>query len=341
MDPALWELIESGEADDEVSVVLRLDEETRAPAGVRVVSRFGKVVTARVRRSDIRRVWESDEVISVKGPRRLISPHPYEDDAANQEEALNNSASPHPWPKPIQLPEDGTGVVVGICDWGFDFTHTNFRKADGTTRLIGLWDQNGNGEPPRGFDYGRFITPAMINAALRTSDPFSTLGYHPTSRSQARVGSHGTHVADILAGNRREPGSRVGLASGADLLFVHLGADRQSPLGNFGDSVRLLEGVDFLRREAGDLPCVIHLSAGKTGGAHRGETPFEQAIDAMLVSRPGIALCQSAGNYSDAGMHTHVRIGPNQSYVIVWMVAAGDRTPTSLKFGTADKTYSI
>jgi len=37
----------------------------------------------------------------------------------------------------------GAGVIVGIIDYGFDFAHPNFLKADGTSRLIALWDQNG------------------------------------------------------------------------------------------------------------------------------------------------------------------------------------------------------
>ena len=83
--------------------------------------------------------------------------------------------------------------------------------------------------------------------------------------------------ADILAGNRREPGSEVGLASGADIVFVHLAAPRLGELGNLGDSVGLLEGLDFCRRQAAERPCVLHLSAGKTGGEQRGLTRCSSA----------------------------------------------------------------
>jgi subtilisin family serine protease len=44
----------------------------------------------------------------------------------------------------------GAGVIVGIIDYGFDFAHPNFLKADGTSRLIALWDQNGTVN--NGFD---------------------------------------------------------------------------------------------------------------------------------------------------------------------------------------------
>lgn len=230
------------------------------------------------------------------------------------------------------IPEDGTGVVVGICDWGFDFTHPNFRNADGTTRLLCLWDQRGFGDPraPAPYDYGRLLTREAINAALETPDPFATLAYHPADVDPTETGAHGTHVADILAGNRREPGSEVGLASGADIVFVHLAAPRLGELGNLGDSVGLLEGLDFCRRQAAGRPCVLHLSAGKTGGEKRGQSPLERAVDTMLT-QPGIVLVQSVGNYAGSAMHTQARVGPDQRYVLNWIIPPEDRTPNELE----------
>ena len=331
MDPALWELFESGSPEDEVSVIIRLHHEGKTPENVRVVSRFGTIITARVRRGDIRRVWESDDVMSVKAPRPLSWPMPIDEpDDVGGDEAVPDAPPPVRPPRPV--PEDGSGVVVGFCDWGFDFTHANFRNADGTTRLLALWDQGGTGgSPPPGFDYGRLFTREAVNAALREPDPFVALGYHPASGDPGGVGSHGTHVADILAGNRREPGSEVGLASGAEIVFVHVAEERMGQLANFGDSVRLLEAIDFVRRQAEGRPCVIHLSAGKTGGAHRGDTPFEQAVDAMVLARPGLAFCQSAGNYGGAAMHTHARVGPDQTCVLVWVVARGHGAENELE----------
>jgi hypothetical protein len=37
-------------------------------------------------------------------------------------------------------------------------------------------------------------------------------GHYPSSGDPNNTGSHGTHVSDIIAGNRREPGLVVGLA---------------------------------------------------------------------------------------------------------------------------------
>ena len=332
MDPALWSLAESGSPDDEVGVILRLVPGADAPPGVRVVARFDEIVTARMRRGDIVAVRAHSSVFSLKAGGAVTMPPPTED---LDGDAIDESAEVASLPGAGGLPTDcgdGSGVVVGICDWGFDFTHANFRNADGTTRLLCLWDQRGYGDPlaPAPYDQGRLLTRQAINAALREPDPFTALGYHPASGDPSDSGAHGTHVADILAGNRREPGSEVGLASAADLVFVHLAAQNLGELGNLGDSIGLLEGLDFVRQQAAGRPCVLHLSAGKTGGPHRGNTLLERAVDAML-QQPGIVLVQSVGNYGDAAMHTHARIGPDQQHVLNWLTPANDRTPNELE----------
>lgn len=40
-------------------------------------------------------------------------------------------------------PKGGAGAVVGIVDFGGDFAHRNFRKANGKTRLLAIWNQAG------------------------------------------------------------------------------------------------------------------------------------------------------------------------------------------------------
>jgi hypothetical protein len=75
---------------------------------------------------------------------------------------------------------------------------------------------------------------------------------------------------------------------------------------------------------------VLHLSAGKTGGDKRGNSPLERAVDAML-KQPGIILVQSVGNYANAAMHAHARVGPDQRHVLEWITPENDRTPNELE----------
>ena len=111
---------------------------------------------------------------------------------------------------------------------------------------------------------------------------------------------------------------------------MHLAAPQLDELANLGDSVGLLEGLDFIRRQAAGRPCVLHLSAGKTGGPHRGDTLLERAVDAMLKT-PGIVLVQSVGNYAHTAMHAHARVGPDQRHVLDWLTPRNDRTPNELE----------
>lgn len=332
MDPALVELFEEGAPDDEVSVIIRLRPGSAVPPGVRVIARFGRpeprIVTARCRRGDLRVIRGRREVASMKAPGRVVRIEPYTHEDA--ESADHETAVPLPGDQ--LLPEDGSGVVAALIDYGFDFTHANFRNPDGTTRLKLLWDQGAaGGEAPAPYGYGRLWTRRQIDFALTTPDPAATLGYHPSRGDTLGRGSHGTHVADIFAGNRREPGSRVGLARASEIVFVQLAGFRAGPLDNFGDSVQLLEALDFVRNQAGERPLVINLSAGKTGGPHNGTELFSQAVDALLIERPGIALSQSVGNYAESRMASHGRLGPARRRALHWLVSPGDRTPNELE----------
>ena len=351
MDPELWELFETGSPEDVVSVIIRMDKGIEPPPTIRIVSRFGDICTARVRRDEIVAIRQRPGVISLKAASLVTMPgrneavtegedddlvgdqNDYEDDDGEDQFDTDTAAEAMKRINGLsRVTETGKGVVVGICDWGIDFTHPNFRNADGSTRLECIWDQRGAGSSlaPEPYGQGRLLTREAINAALADADPFAALDYYPSDADPTGTGSHGTHVADIVAGNRREPGSEVGLASEADLVFVHLAPTKVGELGSLGDSISLLEGLDFIRRRAAGRPCVLHLSAGKTLGPKRGTTLLERAVDTAL-QEPGIVLVQSVGNYANAAMHSHARIGPDQRHEFVWITPDNDRTPNELE----------
>ena len=121
------------------------------------------------------------------------------------------------------------------------------------------------------------------------------------------------------------------MAPGADLVFVHL-ADRDTGgLANLGDSVRLLEAVDFIARAAGGRPWVINLSVGRHGGPHDGSTLAELALDELRAAAPGRFLVQSAGNYSTGAGARHRRVRPGGRDVLRFVTDAADRTPNELE----------
>lgn len=323
MDPALHELVE-GDDEDIVDAVIRLDVGEPLPPGVRLIARFGTVATCRLRRGDVVRTRRNEAVDSMKAARFVYGePASLDGDADIRATDLR---------RPPTLLATGRGVVVAVLDWGCDFAHPDFRRADGGTRLLALWDQRGPAgqRSPQPYGYGSVHTQADIDAALLAADPYAALGYHPGDADADGSGSHGSHVMSIAAGGGSVDGP-VGMAPGADLVFVHLATRQTSGLANLGDSVTILEGLDFVDRLAGSRPCVLNASVGRHGGPHDGTTLVEQGFDFLVASKPGRAIVQSCGNYHDADIHASNRLLPGEAHLLRWTVDRADVTPNELE----------
>lgn len=330
MDPALCELLRSGADDaDEVEAIIRLDRPHVDVTGVRIVSRFGPVATCRLRCDSILRTWHDDNVASLKRPRALGPEPPWHDEPAGN---LPPRAIATDRRRPPDVALTGAGVVVGVVDWGCDFDHPNLKHGDGSTRLLGLWDQRGppGVASPRPYGYGTLYRPTEIDDALRSLEPFDALGYHPADADRDGQGAHGTHVMDIAAGNGRA-GGPVGVAPRADLIFVHLAERGTGGMANLGDSSRILEAVDFIARMAGRRPWVINLSVGRCGGPHDGSTLAEMALDFTVGAAPGRFIVQSAGNYFGRSTHASGRVELGGLRSLTFVTHPADLTPNELE----------
>ncbi|GAA2219675.1 hypothetical protein GCM10009850_121170 [Nonomuraea monospora] len=322
MDPALRELLRDAPADRTVEAIIRFRRPGVELPSVRLVARFGSVATCRLPLSAVREVWAHPDVVSLKAP-RPISPE-IATPAPPPSHPFSPSASWLPTGPSASRPPARTEVVVGVVDAGADFDHPNFKHADGTTRLLALWDQrHRSGSAPQPYGYGVVHTREDIDRALRTSHPYRTLGYHPADADRGG-GAHGTHVMDIAAGNGAA--GPAGMAPEASLVFVHLSNRGTGGLANLGDSVRLLEAVDFIVRTAGERPWVINLSLGCHGGPHDGSTPTELALDELLAAAPGRFLAQSCGNYYRARTHASGFLLPGRQRVLRFVTDPADTT---------------
>jgi hypothetical protein len=223
---------------------------------------------------------------------------------------------------PDPLGASGRGVVVAVAGWGLDFAHSNFRHADGTTRLLGIWDQRGgrHSSSPSPFGYGRELGSEAINRALRSAHPYEMLVYDPADVDPRGIGAHDTHVMDIAAGNGAAPGSLPGMAPAADLVFVHLKGDDTWPQQTLGDSVRLLEAVDYIVDRARLRPVVCNLSLDRTAGPHDASPLVVQALDALLAERRGLAMTLSTGNYWQAELHSSGALRQGEQAGLRWQV---------------------
>ena len=320
---------------DEVAVVATVADpvaweslsEVRMGATIAADDNGQTVVTGRIPVSRVEAVRHQPFVTSLKASQRLQPTL----DRTIAEIGARGNLLPNG-----NLSDGGGGAIVGIIDFGCDFAHENFRNADGTTRLLAIWDQAGPSGPSSPFGFGRVHTRSAINAALNQPNPYTALGYGPRPDTPFQRGSHGTHVMDIAAGNGR--GSGVpGVAPNADIIFVEA-ATNDIPFSgpnavgkSFGDSVQLLEAVQFILDQAGNRPCVINASLGTNGGPHDGSTLVEIGIDRLLRQAPNRAMVIAASNSFSDGIHAAGRVAAGGSVDLVWNIPSNDATSNELE----------
>jgi minor extracellular serine protease Vpr len=175
----------------------------------------------------------------------------------------------------LNRPYYGDGVIIGIIDKGFDYTHPNFYDGSGTNnyRILRVWEQNvTSGTPPSGYNYGRELVgqTAILNAQRDENNE-----------------SHGTHVAGIAAGAGGGVNTDyIGVAPKANLVLVST---------NFSDA-GIGHGVEYILNYAASVgkPCVINMSINGLYGPHDGTSLFDQFCNTAVG--PGKILVSSAGN---------------------------------------------
>lgn len=177
----------------------------------------------------------------------------------------------------INLPQAyfGEGVIVGIVDIGFDYTHPDFYDSTYSTyRISRVWEQrNSTGTPPNNFSYGTELigTNQILNSQYDTDQM-----------------SHGTSTAAIASGSGALTGKYRGIAPASELVFVGLSEEISE--------IDILDGVKYIfdYAESQGKPCVINLSLGLSGpldGLSLGNT----GLDA-LTGNGKIVVCAAGNN---------------------------------------------
>lgn len=184
------------------------------------------------------------------------------------------------------LPEGYTGkdVIIGVQDWGFDYTSPNYYDtllAD--SRIIAAWDQFKNSGPsPSGFSYGtEFSTPSdLINAEADTANIYS-------------YATHGSHVAGIAGGSGAGTEYR-GIAFESEFLFATFLIDEAAVL----DSWQWMKD----KADSQGKRLVINMSWGLYHvQAIDGTSLLSQALD--NYSSQGVVFVTSAGNNGGDDFH--------------------------------------
>ena len=216
----------------------------------------------------------------------------------------------------IELPQAfrGNGVLAGVMDIGFDFTHPSFRNEDGSSRVIWFWDPLAENDNPK--ELGRtYTTPDEVLAAEHSYN--------------AAQDNHGSHVLGSIAG-RGIDGNFAGMAPEADIIGGHipLGDIPQDFYSRLNDylmktflpetnglpmgivNVEISSVIDlamlykiFKKADELNKPCVVNWSFGASSSFSADFTAYETVLNSMLG--PGRIVVASAGN--DGGMMKYVK----------------------------------
>ncbi len=186
----------------------------------------------------------------------------------------------------INLPQGYTGkdVIIGITDWGFDYTHPVFFDTTLTrSRIIGVWDMfRSQGNPPEGYTYGvEYLDTSDILAAQCDTSNVYQYGYH------------GTHVASIAGGSGG--GSRYrGVAFEAEFLFATFLVSEQAVTDAFNWMYRIAcaRGKRLVINMSWGLYYMDNLD---------GTGSLAHTMDSL--SQLGVVFVTSGGNNGDVNFH--------------------------------------
>jgi len=194
---------------------------------------------------------------------------------------------------------DGEGVIVGTVDSGLDYRHPDFQHADGSTRVLYMWDQLVGNVTNLSYGYGYEWNAADIDDGSIQHDPFYS-GY-----------GHGTGVTGAATGNGSAvPGKYVGAAPKSEIIHVNL--------RNNNYPTSYVDAIEYIFDKADQLgkPCVINSSVGSYRGSHDTRPLYVQYIENLLDAKSGRVLVQAAGN--GAGYEQHLGYQVTTDTVFSW-----------------------
>ena len=230
---------------------------------------------------------------------------------------------------------------------GIDYMHPIFRYSDGSTRIIGIWDQTiQTGETPEGILYGSEYTKAQIDQALKLDDPYQLV---PTTDD---IG-HGTFMAGIAAGGEDVDNDFIGAAPRAAIAMVKLKEAKPYLKDYF--RVReeayavqendIMMGIKYLLNLSGrlNMPAVILITLGTNMGGHSTGTYLSNLLS-NISSYIGLCTVVSGGNEGNENSHYRSRVPSTDNSETVELTVAEGSIGFTMEFWTtipASISFSI
>lgn len=182
----------------------------------------------------------------------------------------------------------GKGVITAIIDTGIDIYSSEFRNADGSTRILDIYDQT----------LQREYSAADVDAFIGKDRNVYT-GRDISQEENEEIPAfdniqHGTNVAVIACG-------KSGVAYESDIIVVKMGYSYNN---QFPRTTSLMDAIDYIIRKAMEYnrPVAINISYGMNYGDHNGNTLLESYINAA-ASGYKCSICIGSGNEADKAVH--------------------------------------
>ena len=240
--------------------------------GCRMIDSIGRIYIVSIPLGEVVALSNNDTIERLEAERM---PRPQMDVTPQQVNAMGVYAG-------TGLPQayTGSGVVAGVFDSYYDFTHPAFRDANGDLRISYYYDFHW---PNADGTYGHALESASEIAAQQHS-------------LYTRNGIHGTHVASIMAGSAVE-GQYQGMAPEADIYLVDFNSDRNQ-FANPDENTSAIAVLGFKkifdRAAEENKPCVVNFSSGESVIFTSQRVLEGEAMQAL--TGPGRIIVSSAGN---------------------------------------------
>lgn len=212
----------------------------------------------------------------------------------------------------------GKGVLIGLLDGGFDYSHPMFKDQDGNLRIKGVYKPgiSGGGDEQLTYTFAEGNTEVIEGSCYK--DPANILD---TLKVKDGAGSHGSHCASIAAGSLMSDVKGTsdqplgGIAPEADLLLINLTDYDDAFVNAYGGSsatYAMYDGLLYLESKSQQLnePIVTSLSMNSHQGWHDGTSTMARLLSEYCKGdEMPLMLCSSNEGYQWGHINSKIKGG--------------------------------